>query len=52
MFINKIKNFHKSQNVPHSHFMDEEGQKVNIFFEIVWFKTKILYLLGTNKGQI
>ena len=23
-----------------------------IFFEIVWFKTKILDLLGTNEGQI
>ena len=42
MFVNKFEIFYESQNVPHSHFMDEEGQKVNIFLKLCGLKSKSL----------
>ena len=42
MFVNKFEIFYESQNVPHIHFMDEEGQKVNIFLKMYGLKPKSL----------
>ena len=53
MFVNKFEIFYESQNVPHIHFMDVEGQKVHIFWKLYGLKPNslIYYILMRVKFE-
>ena len=51
MFINKFEIFYESQNVPHSHFIDMEGKKVDIFLKFYSLKPKSLIYSTLKRGK-